>query len=204
LTPIPGPMTHDGLLMSPQEETETTKTLELAETMKADLFKADAISRANGNTDQGCPPEVLAKTWSKDMLWYGPCGIGSTGLTIPRYQQQHQMPFRRNLFDKRFNAHIARFAEGKYEAWFGWPNLLNKASGGFLGLPGDSTDAEMRCVDVYRREGDKLAENWCFIDMLHYCKCRGLDVLKRMNELNTFGDADNSMPRKKQKCSASE
>ena len=23
-----------------------------------------------------CAPEVLEKTWSKNMIWYGPCGIG--------------------------------------------------------------------------------------------------------------------------------
>ena len=84
--------------------------------------------------------------------------------------------------------HRARFAEGKYEAWWGWPNLTNKASGGFLGLPGGSSDSEMRVVDIYRLDGDRVAENWCFIDMLHYLKLRGLDVLKRMELLNSLGE----------------
>ena len=87
-----------------------------------------------------------------------------------------------------FEGHRARIAEGKYEAWWGWPNLTNKASGGFLGLPGDEVVAEWRVVDVFRREGDKLAENWVMIDMLHYLKCRGLDVLGRMRYLNSTGD----------------
>ena len=34
------------------------------------------------------------------ILWYGPGGIGSTGLTLARYQRQHQLPFRQNLYDK--------------------------------------------------------------------------------------------------------
>ena len=55
-------------------------------------------------------------------------------------------------------------------------------------MPGDSADSEMRVVDIYRIEGDKLAENWVFIDMLHYLKLRGLDVLKRMQLLNSLGD----------------
>ena len=38
--------------------------------------------------------------------------------------------------------------------------IYSKSSGGFLGLPGDAVAAEMRVVDVCRREGDKLAENW--------------------------------------------
>ena len=31
----------------------------------------------------------------------------------------------------------------------------------------------MRVVDIYRREGDKLAENWIFIDIPHFSPCRG-------------------------------
>jgi hypothetical protein len=35
----------------------------------------------------------------------------------------------------------------------------------------------MRVTDVYRRTGNKLAENWVFIDMLHFLKGQGLDLL---------------------------
>tara|TARA_R110002094_G_scaffold221111_1_gene194725 strand:- start:251 stop:637 length:387 start_codon:yes stop_codon:yes gene_type:complete len=37
--------------------------------------------------------------------------------------------------------------------------------------------ADMRVVDIYRREGDKLAENWIFIDILHFLNVQGVDVL---------------------------
>jgi hypothetical protein len=37
----------------------------------------------------------------------------------------------------------------------------------------------MRVVDIYRRDGDKLAENWVFIDLLHYLLLLGVDVLER-------------------------
>ena len=185
LCPTPGPMTHDGILAEPQDPEQTAKTLALLEAMLANLVRFNEAAAASGNKDQGCPPELLAEHWHEDMLWYGPAGIGSTGLSIPRYQRQHQMPFRQGLYDKRFVGHQARFAEGNYEAWWGWPNLTNKAAGGFLGLPADDIEAPMRVVDVYRREGDKIAENWVFIDMVAYLKARGLDVLARMQELNT-------------------
>ena len=42
----------------------------------------------------------------------------------------------------------------------------------------------MQVVDIYRREGNKLAENWVFIDILHYLHEQGLDVLKRMRQIN--------------------
>jgi hypothetical protein len=57
-------------------------------------------------------------------------------------------------------------------------------AGGYLGLPEGGQGAEMRVVDVYRREGAKLAENWVFIDHPHYLAAQGLDVLQRMQDLN--------------------
>jgi hypothetical protein len=120
----------------------------------------------------------LARTWHEGMLWFGPSGIGST-YTIERYQAQHQGPFSRNLTDIRFNGHVSRFAEGKYAAWFGWPNLTITSKGGFLGLPANSARLAMRVVDIYRREGDHLAENWIFIDLLYWMLQQGVDVLER-------------------------
>jgi hypothetical protein len=38
----------------------------------------------------------------------------------------------------------------------------------------------MRIVDLYRREGDLLAENWIFIDHLWLLKQLGNDLLARM------------------------
>jgi hypothetical protein len=51
--------------------------------------------------------------------------------------------------------------------------------GGWLGLPGGKVNVEMQVADVYRREGDKLAENWVFTDLPYWLKQRGLDVLDR-------------------------
>ena len=46
-----------------------------------------------------------------------------------------------------------------------------------MGVDGNDIRADMRVVDIYRRDGDKLAENWIFIDMLHFLKMQGVDVL---------------------------
>ena len=173
----PGPRTHDGLLFDAQAPAEGKATLELVNRM------IDDLSALNKSGPDRCPPELLAKTWHDDMVWYGPCGIGAS-YTIPRYQQQHQHPFRENLGDKVFNGHVARFAEGNYCGFFGWPNLNNRNKGGFLGLPASDKHAPMRVVDLYRREGDKLAENWVFIDLLHYLNEQGLDVLGRSRQIS--------------------
>ena len=172
----PGPRTHDGLLYDDEDPTSGQVTLELVDAMVADL------GRLNLADNQRMPAKELAKCWTPNMLWYGPFGIGAT-YTIERYQQQHQYPFRLALKDKTFNGHVARFAEGHYAGFFGWPNLSNRNSGGFLGQGASESSADMRVVDVYRREGDRLAENWVFIDMLHYFNMQGFDVLKRMRQL---------------------
>ncbi len=171
----PGPKTHDGLMRDPQDVAAGQQTLALINRM------VDDLSELNKSGNDDCPPELLAKTWHNDMVWYGPTGIGAS-LSIERYQQQHQYPFRKNLADKVFNGHVCRIAEGNYGAFFGWPNLSNTPTGGFLGLPGGSVRADMRVVDVYRRQDDKLAENWIFIDFPHYLKMQGLDVLQRLRE----------------------
>ncbi|MEX1251125.1 MAG: ester cyclase, partial [Hyphomonas sp.] len=118
----PGPRTHDGIIRSSPAEDETRRTLDLVNEMIADL------SALNHLDNYRCPPELLARTWHDDMIWYGPCGIGAS-YTIPRYQEQHQYPFRLRLTDKVYHGHVARIAEGNYCGFFGWANLSNRNSG---------------------------------------------------------------------------
>jgi predicted ester cyclase len=169
---VPGPRTHDGLLFDPQPESEGLRSLQLVNQMRLDLNRDGFES----------PGQSLARTWHEDMLWFGPSGIGST-YTFDRYQQQHQGPFATTLRDIKSNGHVCRFAEGKYAGWFGWPNLTMTSAGGFLGMPSHSKRLDMRVVDVYRREGDKLAENWIFIDLLHWMLQQDVDVLERTRSI---------------------
>lgn len=168
----PGPYTGDGLLYESQDDAASQKTLDLIMEMCNDLV-GDGMQSPTAN---------LGKTWHDDMAWFGPSGIGAT-YTIDRYQQQHQGPFRAGLKDIEFNGHILEHAEGNYGGWFGWPNLRMKQGDGFLGLPASETQTEMRVVDIYRRDGDKLAENWIFIDFLHYLRLLGVDVLERCRSI---------------------
>ena len=168
----PGPRTHDGLMFDAQDEAESAKTLELVNRMCDDLV-ADGLRS---------PSKTLAKTWHDDMLWFGPGGIGAT-YTIDRYQEQHQRPFKAGLDDIVFNGHVCNYAEGNYAGWFGWPNLTMTSRGGFMGLPASDRRLDMRVVDMYRRDGDKPAENWIFIDMLYWMMQQDVDVLERTRQI---------------------
>ncbi len=168
----PGPLTHDGLLFEQQDPAETAHTLELVNRMVKDLTTADLHSSK----------DELDETWHQNMIWYGPAGIGST-YTIDRYEKQHQGPFGEGLDDIEFNGHICHIAEGNYTGWFGWSNMRMTPSGGFMGFPAFNQTVNMRVVDMYRRDGEKLAENWVFIDILYFLKQQGLDILERNKEL---------------------
>ncbi|WP_428845087.1 ester cyclase [Gymnodinialimonas ceratoperidinii] len=169
----PGPLTHDGLLFRDAPEAEGPATLAAINAMIGDL----------GTWQSGLPlEEELAQTWHDDMIWWGPAGIGAT-YTIKRYAKQHSGPFRAAFSDRSKTRHLARVAEGHYGGFFGWPNFTARHTGGFMGMPGSDKPGEMRVIDIYRREGDKLAENWIFIDLLHFWKTQGVDILKRTVEI---------------------
>ncbi|MFC3122477.1 nuclear transport factor 2 family protein [Agaribacter flavus] len=172
----PGPRKHNGILTEVQSPEAGVKTLKLVEAM------IDDLSTLNITANDNYPPAILAKTWHEDMEWYGPAGIGAS-YTITRYQQQHSYPFRQQLKDKKFNGHVCRIAEGEFACFFGWPNLTNTSTGGFLGLPGGSQPADMRVADIYSREDDKLKENWVLIDIPYWLKQQGLDIIERTTSI---------------------
>ena len=169
----PGPMTHDGLLHEACPEAEGLATLEAI----------NAMINTLGQWQSGLPlEEELALDWHDDMLWWGPAGIGAT-YTIERYARQHAGPFRAGFSKRSRTNHVARLAEGHYGGFFGWPNFVATPTGGFMGMPATGKESEFRVIDIYRRSGDKLAENWIFIDLLHFWKQQGLDVLSRHPDL---------------------
>ena len=170
----PGPMTHEGLMWGPQDPAQGEATL-------------GAINAMLNNPGEkfNDPDEALrlARAWHDDMIWWGPAGIGAT-YTIPGYIRQHVLPFDAALADGyRFNGHLCRLAEGHFGGFFGWANLTLRNSGGYLGMTAGPGPADMRVVDMYREQDGKLAENWIFIDLLHYLNMQGLDVLGRNAEV---------------------
>lgn len=170
----PGPMTHDGMCVEDRDPEEGKETLRAINTMIGD------IKTWSGGRDEPLVEE-LRRTWNEDMIWWGPAGIGAT-YTIPRYAEQHSGPFREAFVERKFNGHLCKLAEGHFGGFFGWPNLTLKNRGGFMGMPATETWGDMRVIDMYRRSGDKLTENWIFIDLLHFWKMNGLDVLERMEK----------------------
>ena len=168
----PGPLTHDGLMFNEQDPNEGNKTLEIIENMINDVKVWTSTSRAS-------LIDELKKSWNDNMVWWGPTGIGST-YTIERYVDQHAGPFIETFKDRKFNGHLCRVSEGNYGGFFGWPNLTLTPKKKFMGIKTTPKSSEMRVIDMYRREGKKLTENWVFIDLLHFWKILGIDILKNL------------------------
>ena len=171
----PGPMTHDGLLWDPQDPAEGEATLALIVRM---------LTGANRGYHHPEEARLLAEVWHDDMIWWGPAGIGAT-CTIPGYMRQHTAPFD-DAFAHGGDGHhpdICHVGEGRYGAIFGYANMIVRNAGGYLGMTAAPRSTDLRVCDVYRRAGGKLAENWVFIDMLHYLHQQGLDVLARNAEV---------------------
>ncbi len=169
----PGPRTHDGLLFEDQCAGEGRKTLALFQRMINRLLHVDVHTT---ETD-------LSLDWNEDMIWWGPGGIGAP-YTQAGYLEQHCVPFEQGLRWGEFFGHTTELAEGCYGGFFGWPTFDVQSLGGYIGLaPASSVPATMRVVDLYRREGEKLAENWNFIDHLHFLDQLGVDLIARQKVL---------------------
>ena len=170
----PGPMTHDGLKFEKQPEQEGIDTLDLIVRMITRLIDTGVKTYKSD----------LEIDWTEDMLWWGPGGIGAS-YTQKGYLKGHAGPFEEDLEFISHDGHIMRSAEGNVGGFFGWPSMLMKSKGSYMGLTSASDQtAEMRITDLYRRSGDKLAENWIFIDHLHFLKGLGVDLLDKYKKLN--------------------
>lgn len=168
----PGPMAEDGILLDEQDPTESRKSLTLVEGMLKGLSGYDG----SGNLDT----MRQERFWASDMLWYGPHGIGTTyGLT--GFQENHQRPFLEAFPDRRGGDHVCRHAEGLYVASTGWPSLRATHKGNYKGIASTGNTIGMRVMDWWRRNGEVLAENWVFIDMIDLYLQFGVDVFARMH-----------------------
>ena len=167
-----GPRTQDGLLHDAHDPRDARRSL--------DLISAMIDNIATSRLKEGREPDV-AKYWTSDMVWWGPGGWG-TGYTIDGYKNTGPRQWTAGIELVRHHGHVTRIAEGNYCGFFGWPSITVRPKGGFLGLPA-GPDSDMRIVDIYRREGELIAENWVFIDLIHFLKMQGLDVLARLRTI---------------------
>ena len=165
----PGPIDHNGLQYEDAPYDQAEKTKAIVDEMMAGL---DSL-----NTSHRTPQDMLRLTWKEDMIWYGPSGIGAS-YTIPRYQMQHQIPFRTQLDDKVANPYTSYFAEGDFACYV--MSMNASPTGGWLGVTGGHKSVFLSGdTDVYYCKDGKISENWCFIDLPYWLNEQGYNIFER-------------------------
>lgn len=125
----------------------------------------------------------LENYWHSDFMWYGPSGIGTTR-GIKGFRNRHQAPFVFAFPDRSVDIKLNILSQNDYVSTGGWPHMHGTHSGhsGWLGLAPTGKHIEMRVMDIWRREGDLLKENWVAIDIIHILHQLGYDVFGQMKE----------------------
>ena len=117
--------------------------------------------------------------WTKNFLWYGPSGIG-TSRGMEGFRKIHQIPFLRGFNDRKGASHYIRIADDNFVVTGGWPSVEATHLGEWLGIPATNKKIKMRVMDFYRLEDCKIAENWVPIDILYILHQMGFNVFSRL------------------------
>jgi len=164
---LPGPATGDGLVWGNTDPGYSQSTLQLTESMLLELATEDEAWRAY---------------WHEHMTWYGPAIFGAFQ-GIEEFAS-FQIPFEQTFSEwiggikkGSVTKHFVRFADGDYSCLGGWPSLNMIQVKPFLGQQIVDKRVYMRVCDFWRRDGEKLAENWVFVDGLHFLLQLDYDVL---------------------------
>jgi predicted ester cyclase len=165
---FPGPATHDGVLPSAAER--SARSAALVEAMLADLHAFEPATFASaGQTGTG-------GYWHRDMLWYGPSGVGAN-FRYDGFQRDHRIPFLTAFPDRKGGNHFARFGDGDYVCSGGWPSMTMTHRGPYLGEPATGRAMTLRVMDFWRVQDGSIRENWVLLDLVHLFRQMGRDIL---------------------------
>ena len=172
------PMTHDGVILSPQENAISQRSIERVLNMHA------ALGYYNGHppTRAVLDEMEMVKHWHPNFMWSGPAGIGTTR-GLKGFEDFHQIPFLTAFPDRGGSdiGHFIRIGDGRYVVTGGWGYLQATHTGNdFLGLPATGKRVALRVMDFYRCDDDTIVENWVPMDIPHLLLQMGVDVFGRM------------------------
>lgn len=185
VNPLRKSLGHEGLIMPPSSMDGLKPVGDLSrdhinqgnQTEQLVMDMLDELGRFDGKS---LTSMALENYWHPDFMWYGPAGIGTTR-GISGFRKFHQGPFVFSFPDRSIDHKATIIKQGNYLATGGWPHMHGThLAGGWLGLPPSGKTLELRVMDIWRREGTKLKENWVAIDIIHMCKQMDLDLFDMM------------------------
>lgn len=172
------PMTHDGVILTPQDDAVSQRSIERILRMHAALGYYDGQAPTRAVLDK----MEMARHWHPNFMWYGPAGIGTTR-GLRGFEDYHQIPFLVAFPDRGGSetGHFIRIGDGNYAVTGGWGYLQATHSGNdYLGVPPTGKRVEMRVMDFYRCDENTIVENWVPFDIPHLLLQMGVDVFGRM------------------------
>jgi len=183
VNPLRKSLGHAGLVMPPStmdglsRAGVTTEASEKSQQLVLNML--EELGRFDGKSLESMQ---LQNYWHNDFMWYGPAGIGTTR-GIDGFRANHQGPFVFSFPDRSVDHKATLIADGNYVATGGWPHMHGTHSvAGWLGLPPCHKELSLRVMDIWRREGEHLKENWVAIDIIDMCEQMGLDVFAMMKQ----------------------
>lgn len=174
------PMTHDGVILAPQDDAVSQRTHELIARMHSSLDVNDGQPLTRDLMD--LIEKEDAKHFHPNFMWYGAAGIGTTR-RIKGFDDYYGHPFLMAFPDRgaRDKVHFIRISDGHYAVTGGWGYLQATHTGNdFLGVPATGKHVAMRVMDFYRCDDQTICENWVPFDIPHLLYQMGVDVFGRM------------------------
>ncbi len=121
----------------------------------------------------------MADFFSSDLLWYGPSGIGGCQ-SLKEFEDFHQHHWLIAFPDREVQDLDSLFTEGEYMGASGWAGVIATHTGEYLDVPATENTIKFNGIDIWKRNDDKLIENWVFVDMIDLYRQFGIDLFERM------------------------
>jgi predicted ester cyclase len=172
------PMTHDGGILTPQDNGISQRSIERVLRMHAGI----GLYGGQPPTREVLDEMEMVRHWHPNFMWFGPAGIGTTR-GLKGFEEFHQIPFLVAFPDRGGSdiGHFIRIGDGHYAVTGGSSYLQATHTGNeFLGIPATGKRVAMRVMDFYRCDEETIVENWVPIDIPHLLLQMGVDIFGRM------------------------
>ena len=174
------PRGDDGILLVQQDELEGLQSKQLVESMWNGLMR---YSRERDMDSMSAMEQQ--HYWHPDFHWMGPTGIGSTH-NIPEFQDFHQRPWLtafgdRNLKVEQNGRYMGFMGEGLYAAGGIWDQTFSAHYSEYQDVEASGKLMTLRDFDWYKRDGNRLIQNWIPIDLIDLFRQMDVDLFARMH-----------------------
>ncbi|MCH2271123.1 MAG: ester cyclase [SAR324 cluster bacterium] len=167
------PRTSNGLLLGTQDEQESEQSLQLIRSMIYDGL--------NQFDESELESMGMAQFFHPQLQWYGPSGIGSCR-SLKEFEDFHQKHWLHAFPDRQVQDLDSLFAEGHIMGASSFPGVLATHTGQYLDCPATGNQIAFNGIDIWLREGDRIGENWVFVDMIDVFRQFGIDLFERLRK----------------------